>query len=261
MNQTRTIRSTQVCAGSHAGRAGAASRRRQGGSRWRFVRRALWTQPVHLDTVAIDGEKPESRGRKVMRSTFRTTLRRRTQLSSERRSHHRWASGLCAVATATVAVSVAALSWFSSPARAEDLTPTAKFAVIAAHQLSADETKRLVRAYRLQRARTPAQNQAALMRAVAAPPVCRSAFPPGMARNVCAQMLNKIRTGGKSTAKCAAGVVAVVARPAGKTVAFLAKHCGPPAAALAVGAAVAYLNKHCKAITPRPVEFVCDLLF
>jgi hypothetical protein len=55
--------------------------------------------------------------------------------------------------------------------------------------------------------------------------------------------------------------VAVVARPSGKTVAFLAKHCGPPAAAVAVGAAVGYLSKKCKGITPWPLDLVCGLLF
>lgn len=57
------------------------------------------------------------------------------------------------------------------------------------------------------------------------------------------------------------GIVAVVARPALKTAALLAKNCGPPAAALAVGAASAYLSKHCKAIAPFFLDFTCDLLF
>jgi hypothetical protein len=63
------------------------------------------------------------------------------------------------------------------------------------------------------------------------------------------------------TAKCSVGIVAVVARPTVKTVALLAKSCGPPVAALAVGAVAVFLNKKCRAITPKFVEFTCDLLF
>lgn len=74
-------------------------------------------------------------------------------------------------------------------------------------------------------------------------------------------MLAKVKSGGEATAKCAACIVAVVARPAVKTVAFLAKSCGPPAAALAVGAVAAFLSKHCKAIALWFLDFTCDLIF
>lgn len=166
------------------------------------------------------------------------------------------------VATILLVAALTTLAIPASPAAAEDLTPTAKLAVALADRVPADEAKQLVKAYRWARALTPPQSQVADLRAAAAaPPVCRSAFPPGVARNICAQMLHKIRTGGKATAKCAAGIVAVVARPSVKTVAFLAKHCGPPAAALAIGAAAAFLNKNCKSITPWFFDYACDLLF
>jgi hypothetical protein len=166
------------------------------------------------------------------------------------------------VATILVATAITTLGLSASPAGAEELAPTAKLAVALALRLPADEAKRQIKAYRAARALLPPQPQVADPRAaVAAPPVCRDAFPPGVARNICGQILKKIRSGAKMTAKCTAGVVAVVARPMGKTVAYLAKWCGPPAAVVALGAALAFLNKKCKAILPWPIDYTCDLLF
>lgn len=177
------------------------------------------------------------------------------------RSDRRWVLIAGAAAVAVIGLTMLALT--AGPARAaDDLTPAARLAVRIADRLPADEVKRSIKAYRQARSQTPPQDQRLTVRAAAvAPPICRSAFPPGVARNICAQMLSKIKTGGEATAKCGVGIVAVVARPALKTAALLAKNCGPPAAALAVGAASAYLSKHCKAIAPFFLDFTCDLLF
>ena len=179
-------------------------------------------------------------------------------------SGSRRASGVALglIATILIAAAIVTAGPAASPAAAEELTPTATFALRLADQVPADERMRLIDSYRRTRSRLPYQGRVAqISRAVSAPPVCRDAFPPGAARTICAQMIAKVKSGGKATGKCAAAIVAVVARPMGKTIAFLAKSCGPPAAALAVGAAFAFLNKKCKAITPRFVEFTCDLLF
>lgn len=147
------------------------------------------------------------------------------------RSDRRWVLIAGAAAVAVIGLTMLALT--AGPARAaDDLTPAARLAVRIADRLPADEVKRSIKAYRQARSQTPPQDQRLTVRAAAvAPPICRSAFPPGVARNICAQMLSKIKTGGEATAKCGVGIVAVVARPALKTAALLAKNCGPPARA------------------------------
>jgi hypothetical protein len=161
-----------------------------------------------------------------------------------------------------LAMLAATLTFAARPASADDpLTPAAAITVKLADRIPRDEQKRLVKAYRQARTETPAQPQASLRSAITAPPVCRHAFPPGVARNICAQMLAKIKTGGEATLKCGLGVVAVVARPTPKTVALLARNCGPPAAALAIGYVTVYLSKHCKAIMPWFLDVSCDLVF
>jgi hypothetical protein len=178
-------------------------------------------------------------------------------------------AGLAAVAVILVATAIVALVLAASPARADEaLTPKAKFAVGLAARLPNVEAKRLVKAYRQERNKLPpasqpsVEMQARALRATAvAPPVCRNAFSPGVLRNMCAQMLAKIKSGGEATGKCALGVVAVVARPAVKTLAMLAKGCGPPAAAVAVASVSAFLVKHCKAIMPWFLDVSCGLMF
>ena len=125
-----------------------------------------------------------------------------------------------------------------------------------------------MKAYRRERNKLPpasqpsAESQARALRAtVVAPPVCRDAFPRGVLRNMCVQMLAKIKSGGEATAKCGLGVVAVVARPTVKTLAMLTKGCGPTAAGVAVAGVSAFLMKHCKAIMPWFLEVSCRLMF
>jgi hypothetical protein len=163
-------------------------------------------------------------------------------------------------ATVLMAAAIVAAGPAVRPAMAEELTPAASFAVRLADRIPAEERKQLVAKYRRIHAQLP-PDVTFIGKPAIAPPVCRSAFPPGLARDLCAQMIEKIRKGAKVTAKCSVGIVAVVARPTVKTVALLAKSCGPPVAALAVGAVAVFLNKKCRAITPKFIEFTCDLLF
>jgi hypothetical protein len=175
---------------------------------------------------------------------------------------------IAAVAIILVTTAITTLTLSTDPARADEaLTPKAKLAVGLAARLPHDEAKRLVRVYREERNKLPpesqptVESQARALRAAVAPPVCRDAFPPGVLRNMCAQMLAKIKSGGEATAKCALGVVAVVARPAVKTLAMLTKGCGPTAAAVAVAAVSAFLVKHCTAIMPWFLDVSCRLMF
>ena len=175
---------------------------------------------------------------------------------------------IAAVAIILVTTAIATLTLAANPARADEaLSPKAKLAVGLAARLPNDEAKRLVKAYREERntlppaSQPPVESQARALRAAVAPPVCRNAFPPGVLRNMCAQMLAKVKSGGEATAKCALGVVAVVARPTVKTLAMLTKGCGPPAAAIAVAAVSAFLVRHCKAIMPWFLDVSCRLMF
>jgi hypothetical protein len=161
------------------------------------------------------------------------------------------------------------LTLAASSARADEAPiPKAKLAVALAARLPKDEAKRFVKAYRQERNTLPPESQPApeiqattLRGTVVAPPICRDAFPPGVLRDMCAQMLAKVKSGGEATAKCGLGVVAVVARPMVKTLAMLAKGCGPTVAAIAVASVSTFLVKHCKAIMPWFLDPSCGLLF
>lgn len=149
----------------------------------------------------------------------------------------------------------------ASPAAAKQLTPSAAVAVKLADQIPAAERKRLIESCRQTRAKFPFKGFRRVAKSATAPPICRDAFPRGRARDICADMIAGVRDGAKATWKCMVGSIAVVARPMGKTVAMLTGNCGPQAAALAVGAALAFLNDKCKAITPKFLEWSCNLMF